>query len=196
MAGWRIPIGKKSDSPHDLPGLISVAWSPGGDRIASGAHDAIRIWDASAGKELLTIAGSGQSLAWNPDGKRLAAAGGDNTLRIWDTSTGQERLVIREHTERVYHQVGRILAVAWSPDGRRLAYIVTGQFNEEMVKIADAVTGQEILILRKPKLLGYLGRFQSLAWSPDGHRLAAFTGTDRRDTPVAAWVWNASKVTD
>ena len=57
---------------------------------------------------------SEKSLAWSPDGNRLATNGQDNTARLLDARTGKELLILRGHT-------GNVTSVCWSPDGKRLA---------------------------------------------------------------------------
>ena len=51
------------------------------------------------------------SVAWSPDGQRLASASRHGTVKVWDVRTGQELLNLEE----------RLTSVAWSPDGQRLA---------------------------------------------------------------------------
>ena len=58
-------------------------------------------------------AGAGETLAYSPDGRRIAV-GGDGTVTVWDAATGRELLTLRGHT-------GLVLGVAYSPDGRRIA---------------------------------------------------------------------------
>jgi WD40 repeat protein len=44
------------------------------------------VWDAESGKELLTLngrRGTVKSVAWSPDGKRLAAASDDGTVQVY-----------------------------------------------------------------------------------------------------------------
>jgi len=98
--------------------LYSVAWSPGGKRLATGSHDnTAKVWDAETGMELLTLSGhtgSVSSVAWSLDGKRLATGSWDNTAKVWDAETGMELLTLSGHT-------GSVSSVAWSLDGKRLA---------------------------------------------------------------------------
>jgi tetratricopeptide (TPR) repeat protein len=54
------------------------------------------------------------SVAFSPDGQRLASASSDQTVTIWDSATGKELFALKGHAGRVY-------GVAFSPDGQRLA---------------------------------------------------------------------------
>ena len=53
------------------------------------------------------------SVAFSPEGKRLASGSGDSTVRVWDATSGQELATFRGHT-------GHVWSVAFSPDGKRL----------------------------------------------------------------------------
>lgn len=80
-------------------GVVGVVWSPDGRYIASlGDEDTIQVWDPSTGNPLATydtytdmsllpgrdrFATNGAwSVAWSPDGKRIAVAG-DNFAEVW-----------------------------------------------------------------------------------------------------------------
>jgi WD40 repeat protein len=164
-------------------GAFGVAFSPDGKRLASGSgtYDAtknafvgveVKVWDAQTGQELLSIKHTGQvwSVAFSPDGKRLASADG-REVKVWDAQTGQVLLTLKGHTAAVN-------SVAYSPDGKRLA----SASDDKTVKVWDAQTGQELLSCKR-----HTNRVRSVAFSPDGKRLASVGGYPENTVKV----WDA-----
>ena len=142
-------------------GVMSVVFSPDGQRLASGSWDqTVKLWDSSTGKELFALNGHAApvlSVAFSPNGQRLASASRDQTVKIWDSATGKEMFVLKGHA-------GWVWSVAFSPDGHRLA---SGS-DDKTVKIWDSSTGKELFALK-----GHAGVVTSVAFSPDGQRLAS-----------------------
>src|SRR5262249_11740334 len=95
------------------------------------------------------------TVAFSPDGRRLAAGDQEGVVRVWDAVTGKERRAIRAH-------VGLVDGLAFGPDGKSL--VSTGQ--DGTVKFWEAATGKKTLAL--PGLAGRGGG----AVTPDGNRLA------------------------
>jgi WD40 repeat protein/tRNA A-37 threonylcarbamoyl transferase component Bud32 len=136
-----------------------VTFSPNGLRVAFADGQTVRVCDAATGNELSapgTRQGSVTSVAYSPDGGRLASGTLQGTINIWDTVSGQESLA--------FHHAEGIRNLAFSPDGRRLAAAA----GNSMVKVWDLRTGREPVILR-----GHTDSVSGVAFSPDGWRLAS-----------------------
>jgi len=55
-----------------------------------------------------------KSVAWSPDGKRIASGSDDKTVQVWDAAAGGNVYIYKDHSDVVD-------SVAWSPDGKRIA---------------------------------------------------------------------------
>ena len=163
-------------------GLTAVPWSPDGRRIASGSYDqTVQVWDAADGGHVYIYHGHFQvprtsppytffgvlGVAWSPDGRRIASAGGDKTVQVWDAADGSHVFTRRGHSDGVS-------TVAWSPDGRRIA---SGSY-DKTVQVWDAVGGGHVFTRH-----GHSNVVSSVAWSPDGKRIASASW----DRTVQVW---------
>ena len=163
-----------------------VCFSPDGKRLASGGglifsdlniHSpcVIEIWDATTGKQLLTLKGHTQEIygvCYTPDGTRLASASADKTVRIWDATTGQHLLTIKGHTSGVY-------GLNFSPDGKHLASASL----DKTVKLWDASTGED----EGASDLVFLPRLNGLPARLHWHRAEAADSETKQEWFAAAF---------
>ncbi|MFV1967817.1 MAG: protein kinase [Pirellulaceae bacterium] len=118
-------------------------------------------------RDLMTLRGhsaSINSVAWSPDGLRLASAGVLGNIIIWNPDSGKK--------VRTLHG-SPINALAWSPDSRRLAAA-----GESAIRFWAPESGRKQLGISTGA-----PQVRSIAWSPDGKRLAS-PGADKT---VAIW---------
>lgn len=107
--------------------INTVGWAPHGQYIASAsgsqeddAHPgnyAVRVWDAKNGTDFYRYAGHTKyvlSLAWSPDGARIASASEDSTVQVWRPANNSQAYIYRGHTAFVR-------TVTWSPTSKKLA---------------------------------------------------------------------------
>jgi WD40 repeat protein len=126
---------------------------------------AVHIWDAMTGRALRIVAADHKdmsTLAFAPNGKTLATAGG-NGIRCWDVATGKER-------SRSEGEGSNTEKLAFSADGQMLA---TLQRHSSAFHLWDAATGK-----RKASPAGHTSWPHGTSFSPDGLRLASGGGLD------------------
>jgi WD40 repeat protein len=109
------------------------------------------------------------TVAFSPDGKRLASGSWDNTARVWEAATGRE-------VARVSHQ-GVVTTLAFSPNGRWLA---TGSA-DHTARVWETATGQEVTRMTVEDAA------RQVAFSPDGQWLAGAIFSN-----FTARVWEAA----
>lgn len=154
-------VGHSSD-------VWAMAWSPTGDRIATGSFDhSVRIW-TDTGRLLGSLRGHREAITemqFGPRGDLLVSADRHARVRIWDL-----------------HHAGRFVELrkagddfSLNPDGSRI--VVVGF--DLTARIFDTKTGEQV------QTLGFdRGRqLRAVAWSRDGQRIAACS----LDGPMAIW---------
>lgn len=197
--------------------LRAIAYAPDGNAIAYNTRDAVGwqhkivLRDSVSGDELGSMTDtnlSATNLAFSPDGKTLASAGGKR-IHIWDVAGRRLRHAIDAHEKTIQ-------SICFSPNGK---WVVSGAADDK-VKVWNVETGKlEIEIkagqesvstvafspsgktiasagkdrttkLWKPKsgkqyarLWGHLDRVNCLAYNPNDHTLA----TGSSDSTIALW---------
>jgi len=126
-------------------------------------------WDAA----LVTLEGhrsAVNSVAFSPDGKRIASSSCDGAVKLWDSESGELRTTLEGHSDSDKpvnllkgHFRNSVNSVVFSPDDKRLA---SGSQNGT-VKLWDTNSGQLWAMLTTCG-----GSVNSVAFSPDGKLLA------------------------
>ena len=201
-------------SGSTLPSPFS--FSPDGTRLAYGdSNRLVHVWDIISGQEVLTLRGhtaAVTAVAFSPDSWRLASTDATGVVKIWGTVAAPEGNTLRLPAippklpalvcgpaerlgfadgkaacllDAVTSQTllrlpitpgeGRVAGIAFSADGTHLAVAA------KTIGVWDAATRQEVC--RVPVRVK---RFDWLALSPDGTRLATF------DLEAEFKVWDAT----
>ena len=111
--------------------------------------------------------GGAHAVAFSPDGRLLASAGGDKTVRVWRAATGAPVHKLTGHKSGVS-------GVAFSPDGCLLA----SAGDDKTVRVWEAATGAPLRTLT-----GHAGWVLGVAFSGDGRLLASAA----EDGTVRVW---------
>jgi WD40 repeat protein len=159
-------------SPHRMPRRALLGWgvAAGAGLVAAGGVGyALTRLRASphAITDLYTYQGHTQavnSLAWSPDGTRLASSSWDKTVQVWDSATARRLLTYTGNAQGP-------TSVSWSPDSTRL--VSTG--SEGSLQVWQAADGTPVWSyqdhLEDPNSTNNT-YFSNVAWSADGSRIA------------------------
>lgn len=125
-------ISNLAERPHDIEFskdgqvLAVAAGTPG----QLGEVKLFSVADGSVVADLFTTDDEAFSVAYSPDGSKIATTSADRALRVFEVSTGKRLLQIEDHADWV-------LDVAWSPDGKWLATAS----RDKTAKVFNAETG-------------------------------------------------------
>ena len=109
-----------------------------------------------------------ESVAFSPDGTKLATGGNDNSIHIWDIATGEKLSTFNGHSDW-------IAFLTFSPDGSSL---LSGSV-DNTVRLWDVETGNQRLLL---EAMG--GQFSTPAFIQNGSLIIAKDGNSVRTWDV------------
>jgi hypothetical protein len=149
---------------HSAP-VLAVAWSPRGNRIASGGADnTVQVWAEDPQISVVSFQEHENkilSLAWSPDGTMIASGSANGLMYVWNArSAARISIAGNVHTP--------MYALAWAPNSDLIAH--SADNGEVIVEHAHAPIRELLAIL------GYdheSGNVLAVAWSPDGRHVVS-----------------------
>jgi WD40 repeat protein len=159
---WKVGQGGQPDirmSPAER--IDGLAFAPTGELLATAEWDgALRLWAAAGAKApVATLRGDRNplwSVAFSPDGERVAAGGSSGDVWVWDVRT--HRLVATLAGRRT-----AVWGIGFSRDGR---FLVTAG-DDGVARVFAAESGRPIA-----QLPSRAGALEAAAFSPVGWRIA------------------------
>lgn len=143
----------------------------------------VKILDTLSGNVILTLDGDLNipSVAWSPDGSRIAASSSpmgispiaQSEVRIWDAITGELQIRAKPLSAEAV-----VNTISWGPDGAEIA----GGTSDSLVIVWSSVTGEVLRTFEHHDVV------LSVAWSPDGRYIAS-SSFDQDDF---VRIWNAA----
>jgi len=162
---------------------VPLAFSADGKLLAIGSGDpdvkAVTLLETAGGTQMARLqaqSGGNHSLAFSPDGRRLAVACRGKPIQLWDVDSGKPRGVIEGDGD-----AGTCVAI--SPDGKWIA--AGGGPDAPTVRVWALSSGKMV-----KKLAGHQGWLKQVEFSPDSKKLLSAS----EDT--TAMVWDVSGLND
>lgn len=188
MVDYRLHAEVEFPDERTPPRYEPITWKPNTYLLTLAYPDEIVLWNADIGEfenplPTTTLQRSTSDIAWNPDGTRLAIAGGSE---IHILASGNTEPPLQIELRDGENSGSRPVHLAWSPDG---AYIAAVEGNSREVanvqntlSIINATTGEITLVMQA-------GLAADVDWSPDGTMIATATSQFERriSTPIKVW---------
>ena len=184
------PVVVPENYPAPVP-ITALAFTPDGSKLVASGYHEVTTWgtlDGKLARRAGALAERTHDIAFSPDGKWLATAGGDpgqyGSVRLFAVNRDASARLVYDIPSSVNaflpldgppvlpplapaiefpETIDSVFAVAFSPDSTKLA--AAGA--DRAVRIWDVATGAEIMSIED-----HADWVFDLAWSPDGKRIA------------------------
>ncbi|KAM0287668.1 hypothetical protein ACHAQH_000197 [Verticillium albo-atrum] len=191
--------GAKDGAARPMPPLlghhnyvVSIAFSPKGNVLASGSHDeAVFLWDVRAGRLMRSLPAHSDpvsGIGFSHDGTLVVSCSTDGLIRIWDTYTGQCLSTL------VHEDNPAVTAVCFAPNSR---FVLA--FNlDNCIRLWDYVSGTVRKTYQGHSNAGYAvgGCFGMLPPAPGQAQTqgSAFVASASEDGDVVLWDVSSKEV--
>jgi mono/diheme cytochrome c family protein/DNA-binding beta-propeller fold protein YncE len=190
MSARAAPVDADHPPAYAAPPVVtSVAFDPTGEYLAVAGFHEVLLYSAKDYRlvsRLIGLAERINAVAFSPDGRRLAAAGGSpgrfGEVQVWDHA--KPRLLVSAP-----FTFDTLYGASWSPDGKVLAFGCA----DNTVRAIDPTTGKQVLFMgtHSDWVLGTV-------FSQDGQHLAS-VGRDMSlkltEVPTQRFVDNVTSIT-
>ncbi len=142
MSARGVVVDAEHPPVYDLPPVLTALdYAPDGGLLAvSGYHEVLlhKADGSGLAARLVGLSERIQSLAFSPDGKWLAVAGGSpgrfGEVQVWNVATRKLKYSLPVTFDTVY-------GVCWSPDGTKISF----GCSDNTVRAVEAETGKQVL---------------------------------------------------
>jgi WD40 repeat protein/serine/threonine protein kinase len=160
---WNLVDDRQRVLGNQGDGVVSVAFAPAGERLASLGQRSLALWDLTTGQKGASLPSREAltAMAYSPDGSVIVFGSANGTLGLWESPSGRVRLLLGHS--------GAINDVVFSPDGRQ---ILSGGIDHS-VRLWNRATGEGRVVGTHEDIV------HIVAFSPS-ERLIASGGLDHK----------------
>ncbi|MGE5195509.1 MAG: WD40 repeat domain-containing protein, partial [Deltaproteobacteria bacterium] len=140
LVEWDLAAGTGKTLAKQVGIVRQLVFSSDGKLLAGATDGRVLVWNLDRGKppaDLGTVGGPPTSIAFDPSGSMLVAAGSEGVLWLWSHPDLESFRIEPDRVLRVGPAHGVIRRVLWSPDGRHLL-TVNGNGTIYVLRLADA----------------------------------------------------------